>query len=607
MARLELNEVKERLQRINENPTLRRARQQDSRLKLHTEAETNGSFSNFRADKSNETFLSRGYNGNAYEDLAAWIKTLIDADKYRTFEAILRFPIGTVEVTDSIFSKVEKIFESEGFFLDLQFTTPELAVEAEEFRSELDSTFWRRNAFYAFKSAINSFLVVDVDAVQDGDHPKTYYNLVDVSKVVDVVVNDDEVCEHIIFYDKEDIFIYVDDLYYRTFLLKDGEYEMLTEVTHDLGYCPARSFWSDRISLRSWEKKNIITASLSNLDWLFLLQEGQKHLETYATWPIFAAYEQKCDYNDPETGASCEGGKTVYYSGDDTNSTPKYKDCPECTNRHLFGPGTSIEAVAPATKDEPDTLEGVKWIEAPIKSLENVAEKIEAKTNEIIKNSIGAIQEPSKQQINEKQVSMITGDRETVLNNVVENFELIHRWALKTALKLRHGDKFLGLVLNYGRKHILRTADELKENYAQARKEGLPFHELESMRENIYSSQYKNNPIQKIRAEILSEIEPLQDYSIEEVNALNEKGQIDFDDFVLKSNFTNFIKQFERENMDIVSFMSGVPMDVKIELIKEQLNEYVEQKTKKINDRRAASSQEAPTGGNNSNDGSEQA
>lgn len=571
MARLELNEVLERLQSQTENPTLQRARRQDARLKLHTEPHTDSL-----------------PVSDAFRRLSAWIQSLIEPSKYNTFLSILRFPIGTVEVTDSAFSKVEKIFESDGFFIDLQFNNPELVADAMEFRDRVDAEFWRRDAFATFKSAINSFLVVDVEQVQEGNFPEAYYNMVEVKHVIDVRVRRDEVCEWILFYDyTTDLFVQVDQEFYRTFIFDQGRYELVTETSHDLGYCPARAFWSDRITPKNWQKQNIITPSLANLDWLFLLQEGQKHLEEYGTWPIFSAYEQKCDYRDEETGAECVNGKLMLYpTAEDASGLGQFpiatKDCPNCTNKHLFGPGSSIEAVAPSTKEDPDTLTAVKWIEAPIESLKIVEEKIKAKSNQIIYNSIGQVNEPTKEAINEMQVMAGFEDRETVLNNVVENFELVHRWALKTLMKLRYGDQFLGLVLNYGRKHSLRTVDQLKEGYEKAREAGIPFFELESMRDNIFSTQYKNNPAQRMRSEILSQIEPYQDYSIEELSTLFDKGLVNTKNFVLKSNFTNFIKRFERENLDIVSFMSGVPMDVKIELIKNQLDEYVDEQLEQI-------------------------
>lgn len=588
MARFDTNEARELLIKQSEDQTLQRARSADARTRLHTEAHTS------------DVFIS-----DALFSLKEWLKSLIYPDKYNVFVSQLRLPLGTVEVTESIFSKAEKVFDSDGFFMEMQFSDPSIEEDAKEFQQKQDQWFWRKRAFAAFRSAPNSFLVIDIENVQNGEYPDAYYNIVHVDNVVNVKVNENDSCQYIAFEDKKDRFIVIDEEYYRVFVLNDGKYELVLETAHDIGYCPARALWSDRISPKNWQKKNIITSSLSALDWLFILQEGQKHLEMYGVWPIFTAYEEKCDYKD-DFGNQCESGRIGYYVSDGgTPATDKlvYKDCPNCTNKKMFYAGTSIEAPAPATKDDPNLLEAVKWIEAPVKSLKLVQEKIALKANQIVYNSIGKTSEQSKEAMNELQVLSGYEDRETIFNNIVDNIEKIHRWGLKTMLRARYGDKFLGLVLNYGRKHSLKTVDEQRESYKIAKEIGLPFYELEEMRNNIFSSQYKNNPSQRSRVEILSQLEPLQDYSAKEALELFKEGLVAKEDFLLKNYFTNFIKRFEREvGMDIVAWQSLLPFELKIELLKQKLNEYVSEIT--TDDQQGAGTNQSSSEERDTEDGS---
>ena len=584
MAKLDINQAKELLsKRGQEDQTLQRARALDSRTRLHTEAHTN------------EHFIS-----DALFSLKQWLKSLIDKDKYNVFVSQLRLPIGTVDVTESVFSKAEKIFESDGFYIELQFTDESLLSDANDFLEKQDSWFWRKRAFASFKSAPNSFLVIDIEGAQDNDNPEAYYNIVHVDNVIDVKVKDDDTCEYIVFEDTKDVFVVIDDLYYRVFKLDDGNYILMSESLHDIGYCPAASLCRDRITPQNWQKKNIITSSLGALDWLFVLQEGQKHLEMYGVWPIFAAYEEKCDYKD-EVGNSCDGGKIASVSSD--GATPPmdkitYRDCPNCTNKKIFYAGTSIEAPAPSTKDDPDLLEAVRWIPAPVKSIESVEKKIQSKTQEIIHNSIGRSSEPSREAMNEVQVLSGYEETETIFNNIVDSIEKSHRWALKTLLKARYGDKFKTLIINYGRKHSLKTIDQQRSSYKLSKEIGLPFYELEEMRNNIFSTQYKNNPQQRTKIEILSHLEPLQDYNLEETIKLMEAGVITKEDFILKNYFTNFVKRFEREvSMDLVNYQSQLPFELKIEILKEKLNEYVSEiKTNDINSIERDRGGQLPTG-----------
>lgn len=566
MAKLDTNQAKELLtKRGSEDQTLQRARSADARTRLHTEAHTN------------EHFIS-----DALFSLKQWLRSIIDQDKYNTFVSQLRLPLGTVDVTESVFSKAEKVFESDGFYVEMQFTDEGILPNATEFVEKQDSWFWRKRSFASFKSAPNSFLVVDIEDVQNGDSPNAYYNIVHVDKVIDVKVKDDDTCDYIVFEDVKDRFVVIDDLYYRVFMLDNGQYILTFEALHDIGYCPAASLCRDRITPKNWQKKNIITSSLGALDWLFILQEGQKHLEMYGVWPIFTSYEEKCDWKDDQ-GNECDNGRIAYYVSD--GATPsqdqiRYKDCPNCTNKKIMYAGTSIEAPAPATKDDPNLLEAVKWIPAPVDTIKNVEEKINAKKQEIIYNSIGKSNDQTKEAVNELQVLSGYEDRETIFNNIVDSIEKSHRWALKTLLKARYGDKFKSLTLNYGRKHSLKTIDQQKESYQKAKDIGMPFYELEELRNNIFSTQYKNNPQQRTRVEILSHLEPLQDYTTKEAMELFSAGVIKKEDFILKNYFTNFIKRFEREvSMDLVNFQSKLPFELKIEILKEKLNEYVSEIT----------------------------
>lgn len=175
-------------------------------------------------------------------------------------------------------------------------------------------------------------------------------------------------------------------------------------------------------------------------------------------------------------------------------------------------------------------------------------------------------------------------DRITVLNDVIDNFEKIHYWASYTMAKLRYGQSFLSSIVQYGRNVFLLSAAEQKEVYDKAKKSGFPAFELESLRQNIYSTQFKNNPTAKMRVDILSQLEPLQDLSISEASSMNE-SLISRQDLILKVNFNSFIKRFEREEGDIVEYRKLFDFDLKIELIREKLNQYVEQAIDEIGDR----------------------
>jgi hypothetical protein len=58
------------------------------------------------------------------------------------------------------------------------------------------------------------------------------------------------------------------------------------------------------------------------------------------------------------------------------------------------------------------------------------------------------------------------------------------------------------------------------------------------------------------------------------VQGLYEKSLIPVEDLLIKFNFADFIKRFERENMNIIEFGAETDYDKKINTIKEQLKAY---------------------------------
>lgn len=384
MARLELTEVQKLLKDGNLSETILSARRQDRRLKLHVEPTT-----------------SQKRQTQAFQEFLNFVEKIVVKEKFDTLKDLIRFPLATTEVCENILSKVKKIFDAEGGVIKFNFSNPELEQDFQEYRKEQDLTFWRTKGYDAFRTSINSFLVVDLktlekdeegELIQETEAPEPYYNIVSVERVLHVEVDKDDNCGFIIFYDAAlDRYIQMDDLYYRRFRDEDGSFILESESTHDLEYTPAKPFWSNRISSDSWEKENVLTASLGALDHLLLFLIGRIHLEMYSTWPILSSYKQDCNYKD-EFGHECEDGYVGYNVKNSLGEEEyRYKECPDCARRKLFMPGTFVDVPARATNEEPDMLEAMKFIEAPVDTLKLVDEKVVAKVKDITYNTIGVM------------------------------------------------------------------------------------------------------------------------------------------------------------------------------------------------------------------------
>jgi uncharacterized protein YqgQ len=73
---------------------------------------------------------------------------------------------------------------------------------------------------------------------------------------------------------------------------------------------------------------------------------------------------------------------------------------------------------------------------------------------------------------------------------------------------------------------------------------------------------------------ILSDLEPYRHLTRNEVATLYEKGIVSKEEYLIKLNFADFIRRFERENMNIIEFGDSIDYTKKIGTIKERLTEY---------------------------------
>jgi hypothetical protein len=550
----------------------------DRRAVMHTEA------------------YDRASDIKALPDFMKWVARIISPKKMEVFEHLLTLPLPSVDITEGIFNELKKIFDAHNRVITHKFTNPALVEDCNEYRKQIrDYDFWQTDGFAAMKSAINSVMIVDLPALkydptagqfeQPSEKPEPYFYLLDIENVIDMEVKIGVWrMEYIIFRDPsaQNIVHVFDDAFYRTYKENSGKWTLTGESPHDLGYTPARSFWTTPFFRDSKiQKLAPLSKSLASLDWLLVSIVMKRHLSLYAGMPIYQRYEQKCDYMDEVTGAACNGGVLNWEipSGlDATIMIPQTKACPQCgENRGGMGAGSEIIVPSMATKEDPDMINGINVVDAAKDSLDYNKTEVDDQILWITYNIIGIADEMSREAVNEKQVAANFESRQTVLMDVKTNFELIHKWTTDTWCRLRYGKQYVGSTIDYGSIFFLFTTAEMMEMLKTAKENGLPQYELSNIRTTLLSTKYRNNPDMLKRINILSEVEPYPGFSLNDLNSLKNMTRLDPRLIELKANFELYIKRFEREYTDIVSFMQFNDFQTKVDLMNEILLGYVEE------------------------------
>nr|UVY41304.1 MAG: portal protein [Bacteriophage sp.] len=512
-----------------------------------------------------------------------WVRNLLPKDKYNIFLQLFKFPLSTPAVVEDVYRELERVFYSRNSSSSYQFTDSELAEDWADYRKNKlnEPDIWKTVGWKKMQVSINSILVVDLPQVQMSARPEPYFYWLEIEDVVDYEMVNDTEFKWIVFRQPNIRIAAFDDTYIRVYQLneKNEIASLVSEATHNLGYCPARFFWSTQLNEKNKDlKKNPISKELSNLDWYLFFSISKQHLDLYAPYPIYSAYAADCNFENNETGDYCDGGFL-------RNSSGEYKilndgtveKCPCCSEKRIAGPGSFLEVPIP------NQAEGIVDMRNPVQittidkdSLTYNVEECVRLRNDIIVSiagSGGTVSE--KEAINETQVAANFESKTSVLNALKTNFELAQKFVEDTICRFRYGSDFISSSISWGTEFYVFTVKELYNKYEQAKTNGASESELDAITQQILEVEYRNNPLVLQRMLILKQLEPYPHKTLDEVLKLHEKKLLNENYVKLKINFSTLVERFERENINIIEFASARTFSEKIKLITDKLLDYV--------------------------------
>lgn len=563
---LDLNQIKQILQKPSKKQIIKKASLMQKRLRFHTE--TNIAVSDI--NQPTTLFLD-------------WVSHLLPKDKYNIFLHLFKYPLQTPAVVEDVYRELERVFYSRNSSSSYQFTDSELAEDWQNFRrSNLNEPeIWKTTGWKRMQVSPNSILIVDLPTQQNTFRPEPYFYWLEIEDVIDYETPDGTAINWIVFKQPENKIAVFDEASIRVYQLneKNEISGLVSEAIHDLGFCPARFFWTTQLNEKNKElKKNPITKELSNLDWYLFFSISKQHLDLYAPYPIYSAYEADCHYENNETGDYCDGGFLRNSKGDWKFLVDgTLEKCPCCGNKRIAGPGSFLEVPVP------NVSEGIADLRNPVQittidkdSLDyNVDECVRLRNDIIISvvGSGGTVSE--KEAINETQVAANFEAKTAVLNALKTNFEQAQKFVEDTVCKLRYGEAFISSSINWGTEFYVFTVKELYDKYKLAKDNGASEAELDAISQQIIEVEYRNNPLVMQRMIILKQLEPYPHKTQNEVVTLFDKGLLDKNKVILKLNFSSYVDRFERENINIIAFGTNLSLRDKVNAIYKKLLEYV--------------------------------
>ena len=522
-----------------------------------------------------------------FTEFAEWVQKLIPKDKYRIFLSLFKFPTQNIELTGKIYGELERVFDGRNSAVTFQFLDPTLSDDWEAYRHDVlkEPEIWRSKGWDALRTAINCVMIIDLPTEQQGERPEPYFYFLGIENVIDFQAKG-EALEWIVFAQPGKRIAAFDDTFMRVFQLNEkGEIEeLITEVQHGLGYCPAKFFWTTPLSQEQPDiKKSPLSPQLGNLDWLLFFRVSKRHLDLYAPYPIYSAYAADCNFRNNETGDYCDGGFLRNIKGEyKIFRDGTVERCPVCSEKRIAGVGSFIEV--PIPKDNrPDLRDPVTITTIDRNSLDYNTEEEKRLADEIYSKVTGTGGEvQQKESINEMQVTANFEDKKNVLMSLKTNFEKAQTFVDETICRLRYGEAFLSSNINWGTEFYLYSTEDLQTIYNEAKKSGASEARLDMIADQIIATENRNNPLQMQRMFLLKQLEPYRHLTLSELQGLANRQLIDPIMMLIKINFATFVDRFERENINILEFGSALPLDRKIDIINQKFIEYAKEQQQSI-------------------------
>ncbi len=512
-----------------------------------------------------ETCVQKEQLSPYFRDFIDWIASekpeLLPKDKVARFKQLITVPLPTIELTESIFSHLSSVFRGQDAFNRYQF---EDLDKADDWEQSVDYSFWSTHGFEAMINAIDSVWVLDLPEDQSTELPVPVDRLIDIENVIDINCTTNNVCEWVIFKIGDKVYEY-DSEFIRVYKYEKGKLGLLPEreIKHGLGYTPARMFWSDAL-LRgnNINKKAPLTNVLGDLDWLLTCYVFKKYMEIANSYPILAAYEQQDDY---------KGSKQEENRG-------RAEDERRPEGADIVGPGTILTMRVPMAGESDPMANPIKFISPEVANLQYHVDNIADKRDIIFYSVVGKDGEASKEAINEKQVMASFESQTTILMRIARNFQIIQEFAEKCKIDIRYGVGALtDISIDYGTKFFLKSAGDLIEDLNTAKMNGSHASVVNSIMDEIIEAKYRNDSFGMTRAQIIQDLDPLPDKTQDETEKILDKGGITKSQYIIKCNLISFVKRFEREQASLTEYASKRSYEVKIALILEEFEKYVEE------------------------------
>lgn len=495
-------------------------------------------------------WAERKYIGN--DRFLNWVKTVFRTDNFMSFYKYLRYPVPSAKIiNDEIKPQLKRVFHAEDSFF--KYTVNNKEVECPE---ELKDGYFKNAFFDAILFNHNAIVIHDLDDIN-----KPYREIISIDCVVAVEsdCNEIERIAYIAQIEKDDEiihgFAYMDSEQYA-FL--DREYNIITQVPHDLGECPADWLSSENFDkTNDIVKKSIFSYVKPDLEEYVFLKTLQKMTEPNGAIPVTVKLK----------------GKVIDKSGRDIKGTSEKE--PMSSNPISQQQATVTEVVngsdnqlqagtiinVPFNKDANGNIDSdivqnyFKFHYIPVEALTYLNDRIKEIQQNILNSIVGDYQEQQTQAINELQVGKSYDNKQDKLRWVSHELTRISTLSAFKTLALKYGKENVFVDIFFGSDFFLETDKDLYDQCAIAPNAI----ERRTILSRLAQSRNKFNKQKAEKDKILYKLMPYA--TDKDFDVAIARNSIDYITFEYQTRFMYWITMFEATYGEITMFWNE--LDIK--------------------------------------------
>ena len=339
----------------------------------------------------------------------------------------------------------------------------------------------------------------------------------------------------------------VDDAYYFEIKIRDEEIEILQKIPNPFPRVPAII----NSSIVDTQRKIKLSPIHKQVELLnkYLINNSVKEIYQFLHgYPVFWMYTSKCKV--------CEG--SGYVSGE---------VCSSCngSGHNAKKDVSDVIALKPPTEQGQPVIapDVAGYVQPDLDTWREQRTELDWTWNLIYYSHWGAT-------IEKKDNETATGrfiDVQPVnnrLNSYADIVETVHQEIIDLLGSFYFTESYKGSSVNYGRRYLIETPDQVWEKYEKAKEKKAPVLSLDNLLEQYYESEYQRNElVQKYYLKLIR-LEPFVHSTVEEVISMPISGI----DKNMKIYFSDWIK----------TKMVNEIVDTDLEKLKTQLKEYSQTK-----------------------------